>query len=64
MTPWVLGAEDSLKRLLQGVVVGALITMILGFTWGGWVLGSTNEGPASERARSVVTAPLVPVTLD
>jgi hypothetical protein len=57
MTPWVLEAEDSLKRLLQGVVVGALITMILGFTWGGWVLGSTVEGLAKEQPGSVI-APL------
>jgi len=40
MTPGVLDAKDSLKRLLQGAAVGALIAIILGFTWGGWVLGS------------------------
>jgi hypothetical protein len=41
MTPWALEAGDSLKRLLQGAAAGALIMVIVGFTWGGWTLGST-----------------------
>ena len=64
MTPGVLQAKDSLKRLLQGVVIGALITMILGFTWGGWVLGSSVEGLAKERAGSVIAPPFIPMTID
>jgi hypothetical protein len=43
MTPWMLEAGDSLKRLLQGAVVGALVMVIVGFAWGGWKLGSTPE---------------------
>ncbi len=26
-----------------GIVVGAVIAMIIGFTWGGWVTGSTSK---------------------
>ena len=37
MTPGFLEARGSLKRLLQGAVAGALVTMILRFTWGGWL---------------------------
>ena len=33
MTPGFLEARASLKRLLQGAVAGALVTMILGFIW-------------------------------
>ena len=32
---------DSLTRLLQGAAAGAVTTMIVGFNWGGWTLGST-----------------------
>ncbi|SRR6266511_992274 len=37
------------KPACWGVVVGALGIMILGFAWGGWVLGSTAERMAKER---------------
>jgi hypothetical protein len=30
---------ESLKRLLQGAAVGAIATVVIGFGWGGWVLG-------------------------
>jgi len=40
--PSILQA-DSLKRLLQGATVGAVATMVVGFSWGGWSLGSTAD---------------------
>ena len=52
------------KPALWGVVVGALGIMILGFAWGGWVLGSTAEKMASERAEGAVTAILVPICVE
>ena len=48
------------KPACWGVVVGALGIMILGFAWWGWVLGSTAERMAKERADAAVTAMLVP----
>jgi hypothetical protein len=54
MTPWVLEAGDSLKRLLQGAVAGALLTMIVGFTLAGWTLGSAVEKVAGERSGSAI----------
>ena len=48
------------KPACWGIVVGAVGIMILGFAWGGWVLGSTAERMASERAGEAVTAILVP----
>ena len=33
---------ESLARLGQGALVGAVATMIIGFNWGGWVLGQSN----------------------
>jgi hypothetical protein len=64
MTPWVLEAGDSFKRLLQGAVIGALVTMIVGFTWGGWTLGSTAEKVARERTGSAIAATLAPISVD
>src|SRR5947209_3581250 len=34
--------EESLKRLLQGAAIGGVATIIVGFYWGGWSLGSTT----------------------
>jgi hypothetical protein len=47
-----------------GIVVGALGIMILGFAWWGWVLGSTAERMATERAGGAVTAVLVPICVE
>lgn len=52
------------KPACWGVVVGVLGIMILGFTWGGWVLGSTAEQMASDRAGAAVTAVLVPICVE
>jgi hypothetical protein len=55
--PWV-------KPACWGLVVGAVGVMILGFAWGGWVLGSTAERMASDRAGEAVTAILVPICVE
>jgi hypothetical protein len=53
-----------LKPAFWGVVVGAIGIMILGFAWGGWVLGSTAERMAKERADSMAVSLLAPVCVD
>jgi hypothetical protein len=53
-----------LKPAFWGVVVGALGMMIIGFAWWGWVLGSTAERMAKERADGAVTAILVPICVE
>ncbi len=52
------------KPACWGIVVGALGMMILGFGWGGWVLGSTAERMAKARAGEAVTAILVPICVE
>jgi hypothetical protein len=54
----------SLTRLLQGAAAGAVVTMIVGFNWGGWTLGSTVEKVAGERAVSAVVAALAPICVN
>ncbi len=48
------------KPAAWGVVVGAIGTMIVGFTWLGWTLGSTAERMAVERTNSAVIVALTP----
>ena len=61
--PSILQGE-SLKRLLQGAAVGAVATMVVGFSWGGWSLGSTADKMAKEQSDLAVVAALAPVCAD
>src|SRR2546423_965984 len=54
----------SLKRLLQGAAAGAVVTIVVGFNWGGWTLGSTVEKVTKERADAAVVAVLAPICVD
>jgi hypothetical protein len=52
---------ESLKRLLQGAIVGSLATMIVGFNWGGWTLESTAKQMAEKSANTALVASLAPL---
>jgi hypothetical protein len=49
-----------LKPGIWGAVIGAVITMILGFSWMGWMLGGTAERLALERSNTAVVVALTP----
>jgi hypothetical protein len=53
-----------LKPAFWGMVVGALGIMIIGFSWWGWVLGSTGERMAREHADAAVVAVLTPLCVE
>jgi hypothetical protein len=55
---------DSLKRLLQGAVLGAVASMFIGFYWGGWSLASTADKMAKERSDLAVVSAMAPVCAD
>jgi hypothetical protein len=55
---------DSLTRLLQGAAAGAVATMVIGFIWGGWTLGSTAKQMAEKNASAAVVAVLAPMCAD
>ena len=61
--PSILQGE-SLTRLLQGAAAGAVATIIVGFSWGGWSLASTAEKMAKEQCNLAVVAALAPVCAD
>jgi hypothetical protein len=52
---------ESLKRLLQGMAVGAVLTVFAGFSWGGWMLGGTARDMAYTQASSAVVTALAPI---
>jgi hypothetical protein len=56
---WYQGG--SLKQLLQGVALGAFATLGIGFSWGGFMLGSTAKTWADSAANSAVIAAIVPI---
>jgi alpha/beta superfamily hydrolase len=61
-TAWYQG--ESVKRLLQGAAVGAVATLAIGFSWGGWMLGSTAKTLADSTANSAVVAAIAPICVD
>jgi alpha/beta superfamily hydrolase len=52
---------ESRTRLLQGMAVGAIATMIIGFSWGGWVTGRTAKGMVATAETSGQMSVLVPM---
>lgn len=61
--PEILRGE-SLKRLLQGAALGAAVTMIVGFNWGGWVTGGTARDMTQRSATTAVVTALAPICVD
>lgn len=55
---------DSLTRLLQGAFAGFLATVVIGFGWGGWTLGSTAKENAVKSAATAIVAVLAPMCAD
>jgi hypothetical protein len=55
---------ESRKSLLQGAAIGAVATIVVGFSWGGWSLGSTADKMAKEQSELAVLAALAPVCAD
>ena len=52
-----------LKPGIWGAVIGSILTMIVGFSWGGWTTSSTANQLAMSRADAAVTTALVPICL-
>ena len=48
------------KPAVWGAIVGGVITMIVGFSWMGWVLGGTADRMALERSNAAVVVALTP----
>jgi hypothetical protein len=55
---------ESLARLFQGFVAGGVLTALIGFHWGGWMLTSTAEKLADQKVEKAVVAAMAPVCAD
>jgi len=67
VTEGLLGMEHRMSLFKPGAwgfVIGSVFTMIVGFSWGGWMTGGGTERVAFERSHAAVTAALVPVCVE
>ena len=55
---------ELLTRLLQGAFAGFLATVVVGFGWGGWMLGSTAKKMADQSTSSAIVAALAPICVE
>jgi hypothetical protein len=55
---------ESLKRLALGALAGVLATVVIGFNWGGWILGSTAEDNATRRVNIALVQVYAPVCVE
>ena len=55
---------ESLTRLLQGTAGGAVATIVIGFYWGGWTLGSTAEKQVKNAEQASIVRVLAPICAD
>jgi hypothetical protein len=49
---------------MQGAAAGAIIAMIVGFSWGRWTLQSKAQKLADQTASEAVVAALTPICVD
>lgn len=53
--------KEKIKTSVWGAIIGAIIVMIIGFGWGGWVLGSTSQKHADVMVTDSLVARLAPM---
>lgn len=55
-----MAIPEWVKPGLWGAVIGAIVAMIVGFSWGGWTTASGAEEMATERVESALVVALTP----
>jgi alpha/beta superfamily hydrolase len=58
--PSILQGQSG-TRLLQGIAIGAVATLVIGFSWGGWVTDTKAKSMASAAETSGQMSVLVPM---
>jgi hypothetical protein len=53
--------KERIKIGVWAAIGAAILVMIIGFAWGGWVTGGTAQSRAEEMAADAVVARLVPI---
>jgi hypothetical protein len=54
----------NISTLIWSAVGGAVLTMAVGFTWGGWVTGGTASKDSASAVRDAVIVALAPICVD
>ena len=52
---------EQTKPMLMGAVGGAVVAMVVGFSWGGWVTGGTSKANAATASQSAVVQAFTPL---
>ena len=53
--------KEKIKTGVWAAIGGAILTMIIGFAWGGWVTGGTAQSRAETLAADAVAIRLAPI---
>ena len=53
--------SSNVKPALWGAVGGAIVLAVVGFSWGGWVTGSTAKTMAQDHANVEIAKVLAPI---
>src|SRR4051794_25391426 len=56
-----MAIQAQIKPAAWGAAGGAIVAMIIGFVWGGWVTGGTSERAAGTAAQAAVVQNFVPL---
>jgi hypothetical protein len=60
----IMKTPEWLKPGLYGAVCGAAALAVIGFSWGGWVTGSTARAMAANQSKTDVVAALSLICVD
>ena len=55
--------KEKIKTSVWSAIIGAVVVMIIGFGWGGWVLGSTSQKNADTMVENALITRLAPMCL-
>jgi pimeloyl-ACP methyl ester carboxylesterase len=58
-----MAMPNWVKPVVWGAVLGSVLTMIVGFSYGGWTTSSTAARLAKQQADTAVTTALVPLCI-
>jgi hypothetical protein len=56
--------KEKIQVGLWSAVGGAIILLIIGFNWGGWVTGGTAQKTGEEMAEEAVVSRLAPICVE
>lgn len=59
-----MALPKNISSLIWSAAGGAAVSMVIGFSWGGWVTGGTARKDAAAAAHNAVVVALAPICVD